>query len=351
MVQNINTTNKWEILKPEWNDLFVKCNNVTPFLSFAFQFSSWKYLVNEGTLHIITIIREKDDILQAIFPTYIDNHGILRFINGRHIDFCSALILPEFEHDYHLYEEFADYIKSNNHIKGFEFDNLKEDNYLSSILCYFFKGSLVTITNHWSCFKVGSPDTFETPLEAISHLNKKDRYQLKKMYNKTKDLDFTYYSSPKNAFPDKDFTFLVDYMTKNGMRTDAYFSDEFISLIKDCFNNGILDLGFSYIGNTPVSCNMCMNYKGEYVNWLALYQEGRQNTLNLLQTLNYMYEKGGGLFNFARGIYQYKMQNFRPEIHNLYKITYRKRPFHRFFSLFGTYVYYLKQVVKSIIRK
>lgn len=350
MIKIIQSTQEWNDFRPQWEELY-KSSSATPFQSFAFQYSSWNNMVNDGTLHIIVIIRDKDKSNIAIFPTYIDRCGILRFINGRHIDFCSALVSPEFERDYHLYEELADYIKCNCQIKGFELDNLKENNYLSSVLCYLFKGSLVTITNHWSYFNIVHSSKEDYFLDCMPHLNKKDKYKVKKMTTKLADLSYHKFLISECPYPNDIVEEIIDHMIQNGVRTETYFSEAFKKVVTDIYNAGLLTLGISFRGEQASSCNMCLKRGDEYINWLAIYKDGCENTLNLIQMMQDICSSGGGIFNFARGIYEYKIRNFKPEIHNLYKISYRKSNCGKIGLWMNVCIYYLKQVVKSIIRK
>lgn len=350
MIKIIQSTQEWNDFRPQWEELY-KSSSATPFQSFAFQYSSWNNMVNDGTLHIIVIIRDKDKSNIAIFPTYIDRCGILRFINGRHIDFCSALVSPEFERDYHLYEELADYIKCNCQIKGFELDNLKENNYLSSVLCYLFKGSLVSITNHWSFCRLHPVEPSHSVIDAFNNLNKKEKYRLKNILTKSQTLSFNLYSVDDQPYPTDIVRRLVDNMIESGIRTEAYFSAEFLKVIEDAYNDSIISLGVTLQDDEPLSCNLYLCRENEYVNWIAIYKNGKENTINLLKMGEYIGENGGGVLNFARGLYQYKVHNFRPEIHNLYKISYRKSNCGKIGLWMNVCIYYLKQVVKSIIRK
>lgn len=334
----------------EWEELY-KSSSATPFQSFTFQYSSWINMVSDGTLHIIAIIREKDKSAIAVFPTYIDRCGILRFINGRHIDFCSALVLPEFERDYHLYEELADYIKNNSKIKGFELDNLQEDNYLSAILCYFFKGSLVSITNHWSFACVKSNEETLKIDESIAYLNREDRYRIRKLKKKSEVFVCRIFCISTNKFPKEYLDEIIRFMINVKIRTEAYFSHQFLRVVEDCYNDGVIKLIFTFSNSEPVACNICMDNNAEYINWLSVYKNNQFTSLNLLQTLDKIHTNGGGTLNFARGIYEYKIRNFKPEIHNLYKISYRKSNCGKIGLWMNVCIYYLKQVVKSIIRK
>lgn len=336
-------------MQETWSNLLAQSPCATPYQSFAYVKSSWENIVKEGELHIISVIREKDKLLQAILPCYLDKRGILRMINDINTDFCAPIVLPEFEYDYHFYSEVSDYIKETPEIKGFMFDDLKEDCHLTAIMEYFFKGSIVRMTNKWSLMVMDS--CADDYLQSIKFMNNKDRYKLKKMSKKCEKLEFKFLDKSNGMSPAPILEELVNSMTSSGLRTEAYFTKEFMNVIYDCYNAGILTVAVTYKDGEAMAANLYMINGNEYIDWLAVYKEGQYNTFNLLQMLEYIYNHGGGSLNFARGQYDYKIRNFKPVLHCLYRITYTKSKFGQFKNWLDATKYYLKTVVKPYVRK
>ena len=170
MIKILKTKDDFIAFKQDWNEFYAQLDYVTPFQSYSFNFNSWSKLESDERLYIICIYREVNMLLQAIFPCIITKKGILQFINGIHSDFCGALILEDVRKDYHLYKEFVDYINDTVEIKGFMFDNLKEDNYMCAVFGYFFKGMQIRIANKWSYFHVNAKQELDkTYLDSMSH--------------------------------------------------------------------------------------------------------------------------------------------------------------------------------------
>lgn len=350
MIEVIKTKEDFEALKDTWDALYSRIEYKTPFQSYSFNYNSWSILEKHEALHIIII--SKDMELQAIFPCVLTKRSVLQFINGIHSDFCGALIDEEVRKCYHLYKELADYIKESSEIKGFMFDNLKEDNYLASILGYFFKSMQTRITNRWSYFTVSSQEPKDKSfLDGMHHLNSKERYKLKKRVKKETSYDLKIFDISEEVYPTEIIDDIINTMLSSGMRTEAYFSDDFKHIIENLYNDGLLSVAVTSENNTALVANLFLMNGNEWLNWLVVYRDGQYNTANLLQMVDHIYTAGGGIFNFARGIYEYKVSNFRPEIHNLYRVEYAKSLKDQIGVLMSFYKYYLKVFLKPIIRK
>lgn len=355
MISITNTIEGFEHLHKNWEDLYHDSHNPTPFQRFSYNFSAWQFIQENdhfSTLHIVCVYRQKDKLLQAIFPCFVDIAGTLRFINDRHTDFCSGIIRSGFEHDYHLFDEFASHIETEASIKGFCFDNLKADNYLFSIFEYLFKGSQIRMSNKWSHFHIPSSEIgSRTYVDALSQLNSKEKYRLKNIAKKMELLNFRFFVKSESPYPELQIESLAKTMIAAGIRTDSYFDNSFLNIFKKCYDAGVLAVAITYNENTPIAINLYLVNDKEYIDWIALYKESHYNMWNLLQMVEYIYENKGGVLNFARGQYQYKIHNFRPIIDTLFCITYSKGKFKQFLNWIDVSKFYLKRVVKPYIRK
>lgn len=352
MIRIIETTELFLGIKEQWDSLYAELSYVTPFQSFSYNYNSWILLEKDTSLHIICLIRQVDNQLLAIFPCVLTKKGVLQYICGIHSDFCIPLIKEESRKDYHLYRELADYIKDTLTIKGFMFDNLKEGDCMMALMHYFFPGMQLRLSNKWSFLYVFAHDSeVNNFLESMKHLSPKERYAFKKKYKKMSNLTLRIYTKKNDEFPAESINEIINCMFSKGIRTEAYFSVSFLELIKKLYNDGILMVALSHENDKPMVANLYLIKGNEYINWLVVYKEGHYNTMNLLQSVNFIYEQGGGILNFARGIYEYKIRNFKPEIHNLYRIQYAKSFAGQLWVLLSIYKYYLKVMLKSIIKK
>ena len=355
MIKVFNETQDLLPLKEEWIWLCQHSGTpITPFQQFDYIRYSWEFMcANLGQLHVIVIIRQKDKLVQAIFPCYIDKKKCLRFINDRHSDFCSAIIHRDFIDDYHLYEEFYEYYLSNKYIKRLQFINIREDNPMFANLAYFLKGSINRVVNMYSDFPISSTNNTQASfVNELSRLNTKEKYRLKNVLKKTTELSLRIYDCREEPFPETVINGLIQQMIISGLRTDNYFSAQMVTLFKSLYNSELLKLFVTYNKEQPIAANLFFytEQTRDYIDWISLYIEKRNNLYNLLQAIEFISHDGGKL-NFARGTYEYKMHNFRPSLHFLHGIYHSKSEFDKFCDLLNTNCYYLRQIAKSILRK
>lgn len=337
-------------LEQVWNEIYASNPNHTPFQSYEYNIIAWTNLGSSGKLHVIALPRQDNHRLQAIFPCYLDDTGILRFINDIHTDFCGPLIHPDYEYDFQLYSELADYVLQTQEIKGFVFDNLKADSYLLSAFPYCCRGSIVRMTNAWSKVKIPSCHASEL-CSKLPSLAAKQRNELKKAIKEMQNASFHLYTIDKQPYPEKIINSLIIDMQEAGLRHEAYFSDGFKKLISDCYNAGVLSVSVVKENSVPVSAHLYYINNREIVDWVVLYTKGKCQTWNTLFTMQSLAETGGGVFNFARGLYDYKVKKFRPVMHNLYRISYSKSKLGQFVNWMECCKYYLKTILKPIIRR
>lgn len=350
MIKVINTVEGLEKLEEQWNSLYENISYKTPFQTFSFNYNSWSLLESSVPLHILCFYKQK--LLQAIFPCVLTPRGRLQFINGIHSDFCGALILDEYRKDFFLYKELVDYIRDTEEIKSFMFDNLKEDNYLAPVLQYFFKGMQTRLSNKWSFFEImGKKEKDESFIHGMPHISAKDRANMKRYVRQTTDMSLKFYKKENDQYPVEIVDGIVEDMLSTGIRVEAYFSKTFKELIHRLYDDNVLSVAVSSNDNEPLSANLYLIHGNEYIDWLAIYKSAHYNSMNIVQGIDYIYQNGGGIMNFARGIYDYKVSNFRPEIHNLYRIQYSKSFVGQCIDLLSVYKYYLKVMLKPIIRR
>ena len=352
MIQIIESTQEWSDFRTEW-DVLYELSSTTPFQSFAFLFSSWGMLSHDNILYIIVIKREQNKELQAIFPTYLDKKGILRFINDKYSDFCSALFANK-EDNYNTFKEFSDYILSDNKIKGVFFNNLVHNNRLLSSLRPFFKLVQVVDCNYYSTIDIYKEETDKDSFDSIRNINASRKKKLRKAIEPLSNASLKIMTKNNNdLFPEEEIECLVDCMVSKGIRSKSYFSSEMIAFWRKLYDRDVLTVGCYYESGLIHSINF-MFYKkseNEYIKWIMLYRDNSDNMKLNLMLIDNIYRNEGGRINFARGIYDYKMKNFHPDVYPLFSVYVSKSKMRYLVNTFIINIKYLKQVVKSIIRK
>jgi len=342
MIEIISTIEEFDKLKESWSSLFAESEYVTPYQSYTFCRSSLPLL--NGDLHII--VWSKKDVLQAIFPLYIDSSGTLRFINDRHADFCGPIVTKEAKGDFHMCEEIAEHIKENKKIKRVRLENMRFDLFQTS-LQFQLKGSLLYTYARYSYFTVPAAGTAKSVIDSLDHLSRKEKYRLKNIASKMEKAEAQWKSfdaSHSEAWPETLIHELTDSMIDTGIRKKKYFSSNYLEFIKNVYESGNLLISATYLDDCPASCNLYLKNGREYIDWMAFYSTPSNNAWNLLQFLSWLHSNGGGVLNFARGIYMYKLHNYRPAIGSLDRLHFSKSIFGKCRDIFGCMVSEIKRM-------
>lgn len=320
MISVVSQENAFQELEGTWNELYNAADAMTPFQSFAYNWNSWQFSHGKkDSLHIVVVIRQKDKLVQAIFPCYIDGKGALRFVNDRDSDFCGPIIHKGFVGDYHVYEEFSDHVKAQKEIHHVRFENLVAQNAVLGYLRYFFTGAVVYNNNAYSILQIEQRKGDDHFTKALPVLNATERNRIKKVYNKLKISTFVRFDGDVD-YPEKELEILMQSMVEAGIREMDY-QKTFVPLLKTLYKEKMLLIGVTYLDGQPLAANIFLKGENEYINWLVFYTDKQYNLWNVLQHIEYFSETGAVL-NFARGLYEYKMRNFRPVIYTLYSLRY-----------------------------
>ena len=81
--------------------------------------------------------------------------------------------------------------------------------------------------------------------------------------------------------------------------------------------------------------------------WVILYKSGQ---FNLWNNVRYIVEKsqiGSSVVDFGRGGYDYKMQNFRPQVENLYRFMASKTKWGNWYVLFKIAASHMRKTLKK----
>lgn len=342
MISVYCTVEEFSSLESAWNELFRSAGRVTPFQSFAYCRSALPLL--SGSLHVVGWYRK--NVLMAIFPTYVDASGTLRFINDCHSDFCGPVVAEAAAGDFHMCEELAEHIRGCKAIRRVRLENIRYDLFQTS-LQFQLKGSLVFGYSRYTFFNVPGAGAAKSVIDSLAQLTTKEKYRLKNIASKMDKSGAGWRCfdvSNGDEWPEELVTSLTDSMVESGIRKRKYFSPEYLAFVKGVYDSGSLMISATYLDGVPVSCNLYLKNGREYIDWMAFYVEPSYNAWNLLQFLSWFHENGGGVLNFARGIYMYKMHNYRPVLGDLSRFRYSRSVFGRIGDAVGCLISEVKRM-------
>jgi len=350
MVRIITTKEEVETFRDSWKELCRNSNNVTPFQTIDYVLSALQTVSqNKGNIHVVCYYRQKDNSLQAIFPWYVDKKKTLRFINDIHTDFCNGIVRKESIGDYHLWDDVSEHIKTDPNIRRVRFDNVMPNSYMLAYFGYFLKPAVIFCNNAYSVLSVDKRQSDQNFLYTIQLPNSTERNRLKKICNKMDDTEFEVYKLP-SSYPKEILDNLMAQMVKSKIRIETYFS-QIRNVVESLYAAGLLLVCVTKKNGQPLSANLFLKEElsNEYYNWLVFYVDKQYNLWNVLQSVEYISTEGGNL-NFCRGTYEYKMRNFRPQLHNLYTLRWSKSLWGQIRDIADMSFYQLKQVVKKSIK-
>ena len=122
-------------------------------------------------------------------------------------------------------------------------------------------------------------------------------------------------------YPEHVINRIIQLMIDSGLRSSSYLNDTMRLFMRKLYENGLVELPVLYDNGEPISLGFVfVNEQRTYsMRWVILYKSGQ---FNLWNNVRYIVEKsqiGSSVVDFGRGGYDYKMQNFRPQVENLYR--------------------------------
>jgi len=357
MIKVITDKDSLLAFKDEWDALYAIDPDATPFQKFEYIVAEVNCLVElkgHKNLNIICIKDSPANKWVAIFPFILTTEGNLEFINAIHSDFCLPLINPAFN-NYNIYKELSDWLLLNKDINGLNLLNLKADSSLLSVLKPHFKFQITYDVNQYSSIPVYKKDSDRDVIDSIRYVQATKRKNLRKSLSKINpDTEFKIFSNRENkAYPKDLINELIACMVGNGIRTSKYFSEEMLLFWEELYENDVLILATISENKEPKSCHFMFydEKKNEYIMWIILYSDPSWNLKINLLIAQHIYDNGGGTINFARGIYDYKLVNFHPDVKPLFCVRIAKTRRRHLRNLLAVGFHYLKPVIMSIIRR
>lgn len=354
MIKAITSLEDFNAFKPFWDELFNLDPLATPFQAFDYIAASLQMNEAESaSLNIITVKNDSANTWVAIFPLFLDKKKNLRFLNAAHTDFCNPIIHPAYAH-YSLYKEVAEYIENSKSINGLVLDNIESSSPMLSVFKPYFRYMITHDYNFYSTIKIYREDGDKDPIDSFRFIQNKQRKKLRKKQEIIDhDCSFEILSTKAgNAYPSEKINSVVSSMLSSGIRVKEYFSDSMMNFWQTLYSHGLLSIAILSRGNEVMTINfMFFDAKQkEYIKWLMLYQESSWNMIINIKIAEYLYNNAPGTtINFARGIYDYKLTNFHPDVKPLFSVKIAKTPWGHIKNMAAVAFHYSKPIIKSLL--
>jgi hypothetical protein len=287
MIKIITTQIEFQQLESEWNALYNIAIVRTPFQSFSFNWTSWNNFLNSQKQNKIWIVcnREKNNKFTGIVPLYIDNKGILRFINDLHLDFGDGLFEKK-ENSYFIVKNITECISKTKEIKGVQLINLTEKSIVFPYMKSLLKQSFAFASTEHSFL----PIINEMEIENSLHLRAKERNELAKANKRNAQHLHKIYRVETSPFPFEELIEIRNNMHKNGRRVAAFFGDDFLNLSRNLYENNhlLISITSNENGITSASTIIADHKNKWYMFWVSMYDENYKliNIYNNNQFIN-----------------------------------------------------------------
>jgi hypothetical protein len=339
MIRLISNIESLQDIRDFWIEVYNADPSATPFQSFDYIYASviFENATNKNSLYIIGIKDDPTNKWIAFFPFSKCRSGELRFLNFRNTDFCGPIIIPEFNH-YNLYEELSQFILNEKQIKGVTLDNLLPSSQLMAVFAPHFKYNIITGCNYYSEIEIYNLPKDKDAIDGFRYLRSNRKKNLRRIKERYSDCQYKYVSQlTGDAYPQKEVDILVDVMLKDGIRSRGYFSSTMLQFWEELYNKGILSAALLYKEGKIVSCNFVIedHKHNQYIKWIMLYADNKFNMAINMFIEDELYKSGGATINFARGIYDYKLVNFHPDVKPLFRLylSKTKKRYFKYFSI------------------
>ena len=315
--------------KQIWEQFYKLCNNCTVFQTFEWNFEWWSKAHKEDHLFIIIFFKKSIENPVAIFPLIIDKEKKLRFIADVHTDYSRILTTHLNLSDiYDISNTFFN-IVNNCESRTIEFKNINQDDTLINYLQLPFDNKKIFYQSNGCSYLEVTPikDNF---FGSFTHLQSKKRSELKRIYKKYSD--FTSYILTKeiHTFPLDEIKSISAEMTKSGHREETFLNDNLIEIISVLYEKGYLIIHTieNESGESIAMNFVLISSKNSYLFWIDIYRDLQY--INIFSYIAFMKriiesENEKIIFDFGRGLYDYKTKNFLPAVKQQYTFFFSKQ--------------------------
>jgi hypothetical protein len=341
----ITTEESFVNLEEEWNFLYKNVKDKTIYQTYTWAYSWW--VSDKKPLYIIKMY-DSNKHIQAIFPFIIDTKRTLRFIADIHTDYIYFLV--QINSDSQLFDIFKTLKKviiSSKECSSIELNNITSNNeYFAILTSMFGHKQIIYKSNAYSYKLLKSNKNF---MDSFDYMKSKKRSELKRIYTKNSQYKSEFYSKNDN-FPYFEIKTIVSSMIEDGTRDKFFLDDTLIKVIEKLFDNDLLIIHVVSDKSTAVSMNFILVEKETYIFWIDIYTNIQNiNLYSYLLAINLISQCNEEfIIDFGRGLYEYKLKNFEPNIGLQYTFFFTKK-----FSSFFIYIskIFLKNLLKEFYLK
>ena len=318
------------LLKVDWEALFDK-GNYSFFQSFTYCYNS---ILKQSKPFIICYY--EDGKLVEIWPLELKKNKLI-FINDTHADFCD--IISETDS-----LTVVDFLKENKLASLLRLKNLEKES-IAIKKTDSIKVKDVSFSLNYSLLKLGKSDNFPSNFNHFVYRQKRRLKRILKKYNYNTVL----YEIESSTFPIEKIKKLRIQMIEIGIRNQKFLDDDLISLTENLYNSGSLVVNEVVVENNTTAISLIFKKDYSYSFWIDLFNN--QQMMNLVSNIAFIKEitkENSAKFNFGRGDYSYKIQNFGPEVIPLFELNTYSTEGEKYLSLFLKSV---KLVLKKLYKK
>lgn len=339
-----NSANLLDIKKC-WDHLF-ELGDYSVFQSFSFNYHSWHIDLSKSTRNqlAIALVKTKDKIV-AIFPFYVDAKKQLRFINDIHADFCDCISSEATD-----FPELFAYIKTKVSFKNIRLINIKENARVNFFLQNEqLSNSLFIPFEKYSLVELGKGNFPNNYLNFRS----KQKVVFRRIEKKNNDKTHHVFLSDDNKeFPEREILILKEKMIKLGYRGKCFLTKEQLKLIEELYSEKHLLLSLVKKDNQVHAISFILRKSNEYLFWIDMFDDSKMiNLFNYICFMKRVSINQAVVMNLGRGVYNYKIINFKPTVQQLYSLlVFENRTQLYLFKFFDKILKAAKLIYRKIVK-
>ena len=340
-IKIISEIHEFSAFKDQWATIFNN-KDYSFFQTFEFNYYSWITELCKNKLNRLCIVFiVNNELASTIFPLYIDSKKRLRFINDRHADFCDALSNEKYDFELILSE-------INNQFKfdSVNFINLTNDSYLY----HLYK-------EHTDSNILLKPFTKYSDLhipigifpDNVLRYRSKQKTEFRRVKKKNADKDYQLFLKDDADFPIIEINQLRQRMIELGLRKANFLDENRLLLLNELYISNRILISMVKKKNDIHAISFILKNENEYLFWIDMYDNAKMiNIYNYILFLENISRDNSVNISFGRGVYDYKVANFKPDIKQLFAIYIYENQLNLSLFLFFDKI---KDILKSIYKK
>jgi len=327
--------------KDQWDAIF---NNqgYSFFQSFEFNYYSWKTELSKDKLNRLCVVLViNNEVVSSVFPLYIDSKKRLRFINDRHADFCDVLSNDKFD-----FENILSEVRSQLKFGSVHFINLTKDSFLYDL---YQKNTLRNCRlKPFAMYSDLVIPNGSFPNNVLRYRSKQ-KTEFRRVKKKNIDKDYRLLLKDDADFPINEIHQLRERMIELGLRKANFLDEDRLLLLKQLYNSNRILVSMVKSKSNIHAISFILTNENEYLFWIDMYDNTKMiNIYNYILFMESISCDNNVKINFGRGVYDYKVENFKPDIKQLFALYIYRNQLH--LSLF-LFIDKIKDTLKLIYKK